>query len=178
MKIWRGKLGPGHTLRWGLFGPAVTLAPPPAFPRNPRGRLGFPGPTHVNETEVDVFFWNSLAFSMIQQILGIWSLVPLPFLNPAWISGSSPFTYCWSLCWRILSITLLACEMNAIVQQFEHSLALQCWRPGLDPWVGKILGSGKWQPTPVILPGEFHGQGSLVGCNPWGRTESDTTEVT
>ena len=32
--------------------------------------------------------------------------------------------YCWSLDWRILSITLLACEMSAIVQQFEHSLAL------------------------------------------------------
>ena len=36
-----------------------------------------------------MFFWNSLAFSMIQQMLAIWSLVPLPFLNPAWTSGSS-----------------------------------------------------------------------------------------
>ena len=36
----------------------------------------------------------------------------------------------------------------------------------------------KWQPTPVFLPGESQGQGSLVGCNLWGRTESDTTEVT
>ena len=43
---------------------------------------------------------------MIQQILAIWSLVPLPFLNPAWTSGSSQFMYCWSLAWRILSITL------------------------------------------------------------------------
>ena len=34
------------------------------------------------------------------------------------------------------------------------------------------------QPTPVLLPGEFHGQRSLVGCSPWGRTESDTTEAT
>ena len=33
-------------------------------------------------------------------------------------------------------------------------------------------------PTPVFLPGEFQGQGSLVGCRLWGRTESDTTEVT
>ena len=37
---------------------------------------------------------------------------------------------------------------------------------------------GKWQPTPVFLPGESQGQGSLVGCHLWGRTESDTTEVT
>ena len=36
----------------------------------------------------------------------------------------------------------------------------------------------KWQPTPVFLPGESQGRGSLVGCSPWGRTESDMTEVT
>jgi len=36
----------------------------------------------------------------------------------------------------------------------------------------------KWPPTPVFLPGESQGQGSLVGCRLWGRTESDMTEVT
>ena len=36
----------------------------------------------------------------------------------------------------------------------------------------------KWQPTPVFLPGESQGSGSLVGCHLWGRTESDRTEVT
>ena len=36
----------------------------------------------------------------------------------------------------------------------------------------------KWQPIPVFLPGESQGQGSLVGCLLWGRTESDTTEAT
>ena len=34
----------------------------------------------------------------------------------------------------------------------------------------------QWQPTPVLLPGKSHGQRSLVGCSPWGREESDTTE--
>ena len=68
---------------------------------------------------------------MIQQMLAIWSLVPLPFLNPAWTSGSSWFMYCWSLAWRILSITLLVCEMSAIVQWFEHSLALPFFRIGM-----------------------------------------------
>jgi len=43
-----------------------------------------------------MFFWNYLAFSMIQW-KSIWSLVPLPFLNPSWKSGSSQFMYCWSL---------------------------------------------------------------------------------
>ena len=36
----------------------------------------------------------------------------------------------------------------------------------------------KWQPTPVFSPGESQGQGSLVGCHLWGRTELDTTEAT
>ena len=34
----------------------------------------------------------------------------------------------------------------------------------------------QWQPTPVLLPGKAHGQRSLVGCSPWCREESDTTE--
>ena len=36
----------------------------------------------------------------------------------------------------------------------------------------------KWQPTPVFLPEESHGRRSVVGGSPWGRTESDMTEVT
>ena len=35
----------------------------------------------------------------------------------------------------------------------------------------------KWQPTPLFLPGESQGWGSLVGCHLWGRTELDTTEA-
>ena len=35
----------------------------------------------------------------------------------------------------------------------------------------------QWHPTPVLLPGKSHGQRSLVGCSPWGHTESDTTEL-
>ena len=40
----------------------------------------------------------------------------------------------------------------------------------------KIPWRREWQPTPVILPGEFHGQRSLVGYSPWGHKESDMTE--
>ena len=36
----------------------------------------------------------------------------------------------------------------------------------------------QWHPTPVLLPGKSHGWRSLVGCSPWGCTESDTTEAT
>ena len=48
--------------------------------------------------------------------------------------------------------------------------------------VGSILGwedplEEAWQPTPVFLPGESHGERSLMGYSPWGRKELDTTEV-
>ena len=42
----------------------------------------------------------------------------------------------------------------------------QCRRWGFDPWVGKIPWRREWQPTPVLLPGESHGQRSLVGYSP------------
>src|SRR5574341_342772 len=35
----------------------------------------------------------------------------------------------------------------------------------------------QWHPVPVLLPGKSHGWRSLVGCSPWGRWESDTTEL-
>ena len=85
----------------------------------------------VNEAEVDFFFfffWNSLAFSMIQCMLAVWSLVPLPFLNLACLSGNSQFTYSWSLAWRILNITLPTCEMTTIYSSLNilwHCLSLE-----------------------------------------------------
>ena len=49
-------------------------------------------------------------------------------------------------------------------------------RPRFDAWVGKIPWRREWQPTPVLLPGEFHGQRSLAGFSPWGRRALDLTE--
>ena len=51
-----------------------------------------------------------------------------------------------------------------------------CRRFGFDPLVRKIHWRREWQPTPVFLPGEFHGQRSLVGCSLRGCKESDMTE--
>ena len=59
--------------------------------------------------------------------------------------------------------------------------ACQCRRHKrfwFDPWIGKIPWSRKWLPTPVFLPGIFHGQRSLASYNPWDRKEVDTTECT
>ena len=47
---------------------------------------------------------------------------------------------------------------------------------GFDPWVWKIPWRRKWQPTPVFLPGKFHGNWSLAGYNSWDHKEWDTTE--
>ena len=52
----------------------------------------------------------------------------------------------------------------------------RCKRCRLEPWVEKILWRRKRQPSPVFLPGKFHGQRSLAGYSPWGGKESDTTE--
>ena len=49
-------------------------------------------------------------------------------------------------------------------------------RRGFDPWIRKIPWRRKWQPTAGILPGESHGQRSLVGYSPCSHKESDVTE--
>ena len=83
-----------------------------------------------NKAEIAVFL--ELTFSMIQRMLAIWSLVSLPFLKPAWTSGSSQVMCCWSLAWSILSITIPACEMSAVARccssypnKCHHHT--QCW---------------------------------------------------
>jgi len=47
---------------------------------------------------------------------------------------------------------------------------------GFDSWVGKIPWRREWQPTPIFLSGEFHGQSSLVGYSQQGHIESERTE--
>ena len=70
----------------------------------------------LNKAEVDVFLELSCFFYDLTDVGNLISGSSLPFLNSAWTSGSSWFMYCWRLAWRILSITLLACEMSAIVR--------------------------------------------------------------
>ena len=76
------------------------------------------------------------------------------------------------LAWRILGMGerggLLSMGLHRVGHDQETSLSLFAfmhWRR-------------KWQPTPVFLPGESQGRGSVVGCCLWGRTGSDTTEAT
>ena len=68
---------------------------------------------------------------------------------------------------RIYSITLVA-------QLVTNPSAM--WRPGFNPWAGKIPWRREGLPTPVFWPGESHGQRSLAGCSPWSHKKLDTTE--
>ena len=65
---------------------------------------------------------------------------------------------CWCACVCSLHLCLYFCFVNRFI----------C----------TIFQRQQWHPTPVLLPGQSHGWRSLVGCSPWGRTNSDTTEAT
>ena len=105
-----------------------------------------------------MFFWNTLAFSMIQRMLPIWSLVPLPFLNLACTFWSSWLRYCWSLAWRILSV--IACERSATVLPYEHSLAAPFF--GTEMKAGLLQSCGHWRVFQIC----WHAQCSTLTASP------------
>ena len=63
----------------------------------------------------------------------------------------------------------------SLVAQRVKRLQAMRERTEFNPWVEKIPWR-KWQPTPVLLPGKFHGRRSMVGYSQWDRKESDTTD--
>ena len=76
-----------------------------------------PGKSHGCSSLVGYSPWarkESDTTELLHFLSFLLSFFPLPFLNPAWTSGSSWFTYYWSLVWRTLSITLLTCEMSSL----------------------------------------------------------------
>ena len=101
---------------------------------------------------------------------------------------------CWALCsvrinWfsANLHIKLVGGRCNYYSHSTdEETEAESLWRiPQVqrkrcrfNPWVRKIRWRRTWQPTPVFLPGKFHGQKNLVGYSPWDHKELDTTEHT
>ena len=67
-------------------------------------------------------------------------------------------------------------SMFALVEEVEEALiwrlsSEKCRRHRITLWVGKITWRRKWQPTPVFLPGQFHGQRRLVCYSPWDLKE-------
>ena len=77
-------------------------------------------------------------------------------------------TLAWKIPWMEEPDKLQSMGSLRVGHDWATSLSLftfMCWRR-------------KWQPTPVFLPGESQGRGTLVGCHLWGCTELETTEVT
>ena len=68
-------------------------------------------------------------------------------------------------------------ELASLVAQMVKNLPA-CERPGFDPWVGKMPWRRAWQPTPVFLPGESHGQRSLAGSSPQGHKVRANQQLT
>ena len=65
---------------------------------------------------------------------------------------------------------------NLIMVVAQVVMCLQCRKPGFDPWVRKMPWRREWLPTPVLLPGESHGQRNLAGYSPWVHKESNMIE--
>ena len=95
----------------------------------------------VNKAEVDIFLEHSCFFDDATDVGNLIS-GSSAFSKSCLKSGSSWFMYCWSLAWRVLSITLLACEMSAIVQLFEHCLALPFFGAGMKTDLVQSCGHG------------------------------------
>ena len=76
----------------------------------------------------------------------------------------------------MINLCIYSHQDRASLVAQDGRVLLQCRRPRVSPWVGKTLWRREWQPTPVFLPGGFHGQRSLVGYSPWGCKELDKTE--
>ena len=99
------------------------------------------------------------------------NLSPLPPLSPMFAMNYE--AVCHELNFFIFSCKP-ALHFLLVAQMVKNWL--HCRRPRFCPWVGKIPWKREWQPTPVFLTIEFHGQRSLVGYSPWSRKELDTTE--
>ena len=92
------------------------------------------------------------------------------FSNFSWFSLGR-----WYIC-RNLYISYRLYNLGGCFPVGTVGKNTRCKGQGIDPWVGKIPRSRKWQVTPILLPGKFHGQRSLTGCSPWGHKELDTAE--
>ena len=73
-------------------------------------------------------------------------------------------------------IACFSCQLGLPRWLSGKESACQCRRDRLDPWIRKNPWRRNWHPTPVFLPGEFHGQRSLTFHSPWDHKESYTVE--
>ena len=107
-------------------------------------------------------------------IKGIELLKPLEF--PKWWKQKRCLLSCLDVIFGKL-LDNLASQVALVVKNLPAN-AGDARDSGSIPGLGRSPWRRKWQPTPVFLPGESHGQGSLVGYSPWRHKESDMAEAT
>ena len=78
----------------------------------------------------------------------------------------------------VFALSLSSVWASLVAQMVKNLLAIQETQDQTLGWeeLRKIPWRRKWQPTPVFLPGEFHGQRRLEDPSPWGHKESDTSK--
>ena len=153
----------------------------------------------VSKAEIDVFLEFSCFFSdpadvgnlisdssaFLKTSLNIWKLTVHILLKPGLENFEHSFTSVWDECncvamaphsstlaWKIPWMEEPGRLQSMGFRRVQHDWATSLSLFTFIHWIRK------WQPTPVFLPGESQGRGSLVGCHLWGHTELDTTVVT
>ena len=113
-------------------------------------------------------YWESeeMVFCLASVIDSVFSFLKVTSREKAMARHSSALA--WQIPWTELPGGLQSMGSLGVGHDWATSLSLFTF----------IHWRRKWQPTPVFLPGESQGRQSLVGCSPWGHTESDTTEAT
>ena len=115
--------------------------------------------TFLPRSEHLLISWLQLPSAVILEAQKIKSATVSPSICHEVMGPDATILVFWMLSFkRTFSLTSFT-----FIKRFFSSSSLVLWRR-------------QWQPTPVFLPGKYHGRRSLVGHNPWGREESDTTE--
>ena len=151
---------------------------------------------HVDSSRMVPAERTPLLSSLVRPLLAAWSTAAQPAsLSSAWIpvrtrgphgvAGTFPCHFLFVLCVFTRMQTPWGQGIFSLFSHYFIPSAQNTNRPNetsmmcyINPWVRKIPWRRAWQPTPVFLLGESHGQRSLAGHSPQGREESDTSEVT
>ena len=145
----------------------------------PRGGRSGAGQGGREAGTLDVPLWKYI-------IISVWLFCLLISLRMCVQGPRPPSTVCFSFspciirepCWKRSLKAVLNKQGLPGSSSIKESACQcrRCERLRFDPWAGKITWRRAWRHTPVLSPGESHGQRSLAGCSPWGHRESDTTE--
>ena len=110
-----------------------------------------------------MFFWNFLAFSLMQWMLAIWSLVPLSFLNSAWTSGNSE---------NHTENSMVHVLLKPGLENFEHYFASvwdEKWKVKIENVSHSVVLDSLWPhglwPTRLLRPWDSSGKNTGVGCH-------------